>query len=103
MSGFKIKTWVPIDVEPEADDIYDTIEAAQDEIDHLSGMQPENCFSIVDAETGKPAVDRKHLEKNVLKTLIDNRGGSSTKVIHPFSGSLGDLAYKIVDSILLPR
>jgi|GEM_PF-4034540 len=48
---YKIKTWIPVEVEPEADTQYDTREAAEKEVLQMEEMQPENIYEVIENET----------------------------------------------------
>jgi len=47
---FRIKVWIPVDVEPENDVLFITREAAEEEIEHLETLQPENKYEIEEVE-----------------------------------------------------
>jgi len=48
---YRIKVWIPIEVEPEADTQYATKEDAEKEIPQLEEMQPENIYEVIESET----------------------------------------------------
>lgn len=43
---FRIKTWIPVEIEPEEDMLYPTIDEAEKEKAQLAEMQPENRYEI---------------------------------------------------------
>ena len=47
---FKIKCWIPVDVEDEEDTIYDSEEEVRKDLDSMELMQPENIYEIVEIE-----------------------------------------------------
>jgi len=47
---YRIKVWIPVDVEPEEDTLYATRKEAEEELEHDLGMQPENRYEIEEVE-----------------------------------------------------
>ena len=46
---FRVKTWIPVEVDTEVDVQYITKEDAENEVVQLSEMQPENKYAIVES------------------------------------------------------
>ena len=69
---FRIKTWIPIEVEAEEDVQYNTKEDAENEIAQLEEMQPENKYEIVEAERDFIHADRwRQLNADDIISSID--------------------------------
>lgn len=47
---YKIKCWIPVEIEEEEEIIYTTMEEARAEITNMELMQPENIFKIEEIE-----------------------------------------------------
>lgn len=48
---YRIKVWIPVEVEPEEDVEYITREEAEREKAELENMQPENIYEIREVDT----------------------------------------------------
>jgi len=51
MYRYRIKVWIPVEVDPKEDTQYVTREDAEKEQAQLEEMQPENIYEIVENET----------------------------------------------------
>lgn len=47
---FRIKTWIPVEIEPEEDMLYPTIGEAEKEKAHLEELQPKNKYEIEEVD-----------------------------------------------------
>ena len=47
---YRIKVWIPVEVDPKEDPQYITKEDAENEIAQLEEMQPENIYKVVENE-----------------------------------------------------
>lgn len=47
---YKIKVWVPVDIEESEDIVYGTMQEALDDKYNMELMQPENIFKIVEVK-----------------------------------------------------
>jgi len=47
---FRIKVWIPVEIDPKEDMQYITREAAEKEKTQLEEMHPENIYEVIDSE-----------------------------------------------------
>lgn len=47
---YKIKCWIPVEVEPEVEEVYETEDEAADHLEIVSMMQEENRYEIVECD-----------------------------------------------------
>ena len=47
---YKIQVWIPVEVEPEDETIYDSYDEAYEDMKNIAFMQPENRYEIEEIE-----------------------------------------------------
>lgn len=47
---YKIKCWIPVDVDPEEEQIYESKEEANSDLESMAMMQEENRYEITECD-----------------------------------------------------
>jgi hypothetical protein len=47
---YKIKVWIPVEVDEDEDELYKTREEAEADLENMEFMQPENIYQIEEVE-----------------------------------------------------
>jgi len=71
---FRIKTWIPVETDPEEDMQYNTREDAEKEKAQLEEMQPENKYEVIESDEEAAFVHADQWRELTANDIISSIG-----------------------------